>query len=192
MLSIAKTKGTENLYFTSGYAHKTEMNAGCADIIVCSQCFHWMEPASTLKEINRILKDNGIFAVIDYDWVLVSNWRIDKAYTELYYKVFQIEDSHKQIKDTFIRFNKERHLANIEGSGYFRYAREIVFSNTEKFSSKRLIDFTLSQASLQSILKADPDLIKEEVDSFVALVNAVFGDKEFDVEIPYRMRLGVK
>lgn len=192
MLSVAKAKNTESLQFISGYSHETKLDNRCADIVMCSQSFHWMEPVSTLKEINRILKADGIFAAIDYDRVPVSNWIIEKEYTKLYYKILEVEQKHKDINNTFIRYSKEKHLTNIKESGYFRYVREIVFANTEKFTSKRLIEFTLSQSSLQYILKVEPDLIKSDVDSFIYLVNEVYGDLEFDIEIPYRMRLGIK
>jgi hypothetical protein len=32
--------------------------------IICSQSFHWMGPITTLDEINRILKPNGIFQLL--------------------------------------------------------------------------------------------------------------------------------
>ena len=45
----------------------TGLEDECADVVVCSQSFHWMEPRSTLKEINRILNNNGIFATIEFE-----------------------------------------------------------------------------------------------------------------------------
>ena len=39
-----------------------------ADIVTCSQSFHWMEPEPTLAEIARILRPGGVFAAYDYDW----------------------------------------------------------------------------------------------------------------------------
>ena len=48
-----------------------------ADIITCSQSFHWMNPEKTLKEVSRILKKGGVFATYDYDWPPVCNWEAE-------------------------------------------------------------------------------------------------------------------
>jgi len=192
MLKIAKTKENENLSFQSGYSHETELSDNCADIVICSQSFHWMEPVTTLDEVNRILKKDGVFATVDCDWPPVANWQIEKAYNELFYKVFEIENTHDKIKNNFVRYSKDKHLSNIQNCGYFRFAREIVFANTEICTAKRLIDLTLSQGSLQDILKTESSLIQNDVDSFILLVNKTFGDKDFEIEFSYRMRIGVK
>ena len=43
------------MYKRQGYAHATGLPDAFADVVVCSQSFHWMEPESTLQEIGRIL-----------------------------------------------------------------------------------------------------------------------------------------
>ncbi len=66
MLEIAKSKGISNATFLHEYSHSTSIPSDSVDLVICSQSFHWMEPKSTLAEVNRILKKGGIFA-IDYD-----------------------------------------------------------------------------------------------------------------------------
>ena len=91
-----------------------------------------------------------------------------------------------------MRWNKEGHLANIRRSGYFTYAREIVFSNTERCTSERLVELAKSQGSLQTILKKAPELIEKDVQVFEKAVSGTFGTDEFDIDFGYRMRVGVK
>ena len=192
MRKIANAKQSENIKFIKGYSHETGLVDSFADVVVCSQSFHWMEPDSSLKEINRILKSDGVFATVDCDWPPVSNWQVEKAYTDLFDKVRHIENTHKQIKDNFVRYDKNKHLENMAKSGYFRFTRELVFSNTEPCTADRLIALMLSQGSLQDILKCQPKLIADDVENFKKLVNEILADKEFTIDFSYRMRLGVK
>jgi len=44
-----------HIQYQEGVAHQTGLPDECADIVTAAQSFHWMEPASTLAEIARIL-----------------------------------------------------------------------------------------------------------------------------------------
>lgn len=192
MRNKALTKSNENITFIKGYSHETGLDDNSIDIVVCSQSFHWMEPVSTLKEINRILLSGGVFATVDCDWPPVSDWKIDKTYIELFDKVHNIENTNHKIKDSFIRYDKNKHLLNIVNSNLFIFAREVVFSNTEKCTADRLIQLAMSQGSLQNILKNAPELIIDDVEKFKSMVNHIFETKQFDIDISYRMRIAVK
>ena len=151
-----------------------------------------MEPQSSLREINRILKPGGIFSTVDCDWPPVSDWRVEKAYTDLFKKVAFIQKTDNVVSASFIRWDKAEHLNHIRRSAYFRYAREIVFSNRGKCTAKRMIGLAESQGGLQGILKCRPELIESDVEVFVQTVQAVFRNRIFDIDFDYRMRLGVK
>lgn len=191
MIAIARQKTCENAEFIQAYADNTTLPDNFADVAVCSQSFHWMEPVATLKEVNRILKPGGVFATIDCDWPPVTLWQAEKAYMTLYRKVKDIE-STAAINSTFVRYSKNNHLKNIQNSGYFRYSREILFSNTEKCTAKRFVNIILSQGSLQAILKRSPALIQNDIKAFTDTINSIYGDSEFDIDFCYRMRIGIK
>lgn len=185
-------KETEGISFKKGFSGATGLENASVDAVVCSQSFHWMEPESTLAEVNRILKPGGVFATVDCDWPPVCHWQAEKAYTELFRKVLEIEETNPDVKNSFVRWNKEGHLANIRRSGVFTYAREIVFSNTEKCTSERLAELAKSQGGLQTILKKAPEMIEKDLVAFEKAVSATFGQDEFDIDFGYRMRIGVK
>lgn len=192
MISVARGKSCDNMKFIQAFSDNTTLSDNCADVVVCSQSFHWMEPAATLKEVNRILKPDGIFATIDCDWPPVTTWQAEKAYTTLRDKISMIEKTRKDINSTFVKYSKENHLSNIRGSGYFRYSRELLFSNTEKCTAERFVNIIMSQGSLQTILNHCPETIEGDLNIFKDTINSIYGDRNFNIDFCYRMRIGVK
>lgn len=192
MLKVAKAKENSSIKFIQGFADNTGLPDSFADVVICSQSFHWMEPESTLAEVNRILKSGGVFATVDCDWPPVTKWQAKKEYMKLYKKVKDIEASVPEIKETFVRYPKDSHLANIKKSGYFSYSRELLFSNTELCTKERFEKIILSQGSFQTVFKKHPDLITEDLKMFRKNIDGIFWDSEFEIEFCYRMRIGIK
>ncbi|MDE7293468.1 MAG: methyltransferase domain-containing protein [Oscillospiraceae bacterium] len=192
MRNIAEKKSTEKMSFIKAFSDDTGLESDCADVVVCSQSFHWMEPAATLKEVDRILKKGGIFATVDCDWPPVAKWEAESAYMKLYGRVLEIESQVPDIKDTFTRYPKDKHLENMAKSGYFRYTRELLFCSSEKCTRERFRNIILSQGSTQTILKKHPELIEKQLEEFYNVINSVFDTEPFDIEFSYRMRIGVK
>lgn len=192
MLAVAEKKQTANVSFRKAYSHETGIADNSADVVICSQSFHWMEPEQTLREVNRILCENGIFATVDCDWPPVCGWRVEKAYNELFSRVDSIEKEFTEFQDNFFRWDKNEHLSNIKKSGHFRYAREIVFINKETCTADRLVNIALSQGGLQNILKKRPEAIISEVNKYKEKVYATYGNSEFNIDFCYRMRIGIK
>ncbi len=191
MIKIAKSK-SGNIRFIKAYAHETGLPDNMADIVVCSQSFHWMNPQDTLHEVNRILCDNGIFVTIDCDWPPVCNLKLEMAYNKLLNKVHAIERDNSDISGTFNRWSKDKHLQNIWDCSYFSYAREIVFHSMEKCDADRFIGIALSQGGLQTILKIQPNLIKDDIIEFQDTVRNSYGDNKYGILFCYRMRIGIK
>jgi len=192
MFLAASKKADKNISFKKAFAHETGLSSDFADVVICSQSFHWMNPELTLAEVNRILKSGGIFAAVDYDWPPVCKWEAELAHKQLFYKVSCLEKEHKDLNDRFIRWDKNKHLTNIKNSGYFRYQREIVFANRELCNAERFISMTLSQSGLQSIMKRKPDLIKSALDEYVETIQRLFAGETMEADFCYRMRLGIK
>lgn len=194
MISVARAKAgnSTSIEFIQRYANDTKLDDNRADVVSCSQSFHWMEPQSTLREVNRILKAGGIFFTIDCDWPPVCNWEAELAYQELDGFVKKIEMEDPLIQDTFIRWDKKKHLEHIKSSGYFTFVREIVFINQESCTAKRLISLAKSQGGLQTILKKEPDVIANQLKAFEDKINDIFKDREFEIDFCYRMRIGIK
>lgn len=194
MIEIAREKslGLENVKFVSTFSDNTGLESNSVDIITASQSFHWMNPETTLKEVARLLKIGGIFAVYDCDWPPVCNWEAEFEYNKLFEKVNEIELKYSEANTKFIKWSKDNHLSNMEKSGHFRYVREILFSNIELCDARRFILIALSQGGLQSIIKLNIDEIGPYLLSFEKRILDIFGEDKFEIEFCYRMRIAVK
>lgn len=192
MLAVALGKQDDNISFVKAFSHETGLPDKFAEAIICSQSFHWMEPFQTLTEVDRILKSGGIFATVDCDWPPVCNWVAEKAYCDLFGEIDKVEQQIPEIGERYHKWDKNNHLSNIEQSGYFRFVREIVFSNEEKCNSERFINIAMSQGGLQNILKMKPELISSHIEKFKKTVEDIFDKKTFEISLCYRMRIGVK
>lgn len=192
MLAVAGGKANGVLTFQQGTGEATGLPDWTAELVVCSQAFHWMEPAAALREVNRILKPGGIFAAVDYDWPPVMNWRVEQAFHQLRGKIREVEASLPGAPDAGVRRPKDRHLANIRDSGYFAYTREVLFSHEEPCTRERLKRMMLSQSGVQAILRTCPDCIRGELEAFAGAVEAGYGDDGFEITLCYRMRVGIK
>jgi len=194
MISIAreKAKNIQSVEFMQGFADSTNLADACTDAVICSQSFHWMEPQSTLREVNRILKPNGIFLTLDCDWPPVCNLEAEVEYNKLFDLVEEKEATDPSIRSTFRKWAKEKHLSNIKNSGYFAYAREIVFANRELCTAGRFIGLARSQGSLQSVLKRAPEVVSLPLKEFETAIKDIFGQYKLEIDFCYRMRIGIK
>lgn len=192
MRAVAESKHLPYLTLRKTFAHNTGLESGCADAIICSQSFHWMEPSATLREAARLLRDGGVFATVDCDWPPVSDWQVEQLYESLFVKIRRLEESRPGIRDSFHRYPKSRHLENIRSSGQFRYVREIVFSSEENCSADRLIRLTHSQGGVQAVLRLCPEEISDDLAAYEKRIRTVFGERSFAIRFSYRMRLGIK
>ncbi len=184
--TVAKSLG--GVRFVQGFAQETGLPDGVADVVTCSQAFHWMEPEPTLAEAARILRTGGVFAAYDYDWPPVVHPEIEAAYEEMLGRVGRLRAGPRGQ----MRYSKEGHLEQIRASGHFRFVREIVLHSRERGSAERIVGMALSLGPMTVLLKEG---VTEEEIGLAALreVSArVLGDREVEMFLGYRVRLGVR
>jgi ubiquinone/menaquinone biosynthesis C-methylase UbiE len=187
-----KNNSANGIRYIPSDSYATGLDSASAEIITCSQSFHWMDPVPALAECARILKPGGIFAVYDNDWPPTVDWRAEKAWIDLFTCVQKLTAKHADKLHRDAQMPKERHLANIRNSGYFEFCGETVFQNREECNAERFINLALSQGWLQAILKAEIDEINESLLKFESDVKKNLDSANRIMRIGYRMRYGIR
>ncbi len=175
--------------FREAFAESTGLDPASADVVTCSQSFHWMEPASTLREAARILRPGGVFAAYDCDWPPVVDRALEQAFDEMYRRGGEIARAGG--KPYARQREKSRHLDDIRGSGLFRYVREVVFHAAEPCSARRFVGIALSQGWLQDLLKDRHTEAELGLAGLRDLAAERLGGRRPAMVLSYRLRLAV-
>jgi SAM-dependent methyltransferase len=178
----------DNVRFVQAYAQATGLPGGEADLVTCSQALHWMQPEPTFAEAARLLRPGGVFAAYDYDWPPIVGWEVEAAFEDVLRRV----RAGRAPDGRGMRYAKDGHLERIKASGHFRYAREIVFHSRDRADAGRIVGMALSLGPLTVLLR---DGKSEEELGLTALREAAersLGDREAEIFLGYRVRLGVR
>jgi len=191
MLNIAKeqTKYT-NIEYKEGYGNDTGIESDSIDIIACSQSFHWMEPHSTLKEIDKILKKNGVLVIYDVIWPPTVNYEYEKAYNELFEKVNLKTSELEEI--VAHKWKKTDHLKNIIKSGYFKFSKETYYHKNVKFDKDKFKGIALSQGGLEALIKKGYTTQEIGIDKFIEKVDSIKESIASEMTYNYRVIFGLK
>jgi SAM-dependent methyltransferase len=184
MAWLARERTAErNVRFVGGFAHETGLADGAADVVTCSQSFHWMDPEPTLAEVARILRPGGVFAAYDYDVPPVVHPDVDAAFDESGRRCREAREA-KGIQSGPPRWPKEGHLDRIRASGHFRFVREILVHSETAGDVTRLVSFAQTIAANLSRAEAGLDELEHAA-------TRVLGDRVVPWLVCYRVRVGV-
>jgi ubiquinone/menaquinone biosynthesis C-methylase UbiE len=180
----------ENVNYRLGFGNEIKLLSESIDIITCSQSFHWMEPQSTLKEINRLLKKGGVLVVYDVIWPPTVNYEYEKAYNELFERV---DEKTLELKEVIShKWNKKDHKKNIIESGFFRYTKETYYHKRKKLDKDEFIGIAISQGGLQALMKRG--YTKEEIgiEKFKKELDSLQQPIMNEMTYNYRVIFGIK
>ena len=178
-----------DLEFIEASCYQTTLPSASADVVTCSQSFHWMEPVSAIKEVDRVLATNGILSVYDFFWPIFWDWEAETAYTRLFRKISEVLRSHPERNEGIDYFPKSEHRANIEKAGKFRYVTEVMFDHVEDCDPERYIGMALSQGQVQKILKDGAGEIEGSIEEFRKIC---LGSNQKHMRVSYKMIVAVK
>lgn len=187
MLNEAKKKEIKNGTFLNAFSDNTGLEDEIADLVICSQAFHWMNPTSTLKEVSRILKENGVFAIIDASYPPIIDLRLEMLTKDLHKLTSEFEKDDK----AFIN-HKENHFGNLVDSGEFKFCRKIFFESETEYDKERFEKFLLSQSSMQKAIRNHYDKMKDRLEEMDKTLDEVFMGRTLKAYIPYKVLIGIK
>ncbi len=196
MLQVARKRlrslpSSPPISFQQGDASQTGLPAECADIVTCSQSFHWMEPASTLAEIARILRPGGVFAAYDYQWPPTVDWRAEIAFNTFIDRAWALKEQRGIAQKTQL-WPQNRELQPLQASGHFRYVKELWLHHQETGNAERFIGLALTNGVIQDLQKG---LLSEEeigLASFMRIANETIGSQPIPWFFSYHVRIGIK
>lgn len=143
-----------NLEYREGFSHQTGLPDRCAQVVVCMQALHWMEPEGTFAEAARILRPGGIFVACDYQWPPMSgSWEADAAFAHCFDLALRLE-KERHTNDGVRHWDKAGHFGRMQSSGHFRYLKETSIHHQDTGDSERLVGLFLSQGFVVSLQKA--------------------------------------
>ena len=141
----------ENVSYQDGLSHDTGLPTGCADIVLCMQSLHWMEPAATFAEARRLLRPGGVFATCDYDWPQATgSWEADDAFANCIRLGRQLEQElglAAQVK----YWSKAGHFTRMLQSGCFRSLKDTALHHHDQGNEERLVGLMLSQGYVAAL-----------------------------------------
>ncbi len=168
-------------------ANETDIPAESADIVTCSQSFHYMEPQSTLLEIDRILRKGGVFCAYDYELPPVGDWELELAFEQLLDGFVQLPRVQRPRQ-----WPKAEHLARLCECGYFRFVRGILAHAAVEYDHKAMVGLLLSHGLTQSVLKWGHTQRGLGIDAFDRFAAKRLKGQAKPMLLSYKLRVAVK
>lgn len=119
MYKQALTNKPVNVEYINQFAESTNIESKSADIITCSSSLHWIEPYALAKEIERILKSNGIFCSYGYYYPFFNeSWLLTKQFEE--WRLDTQQSRQKDQRNYAMQFNVNETIEYFKSIELFR------------------------------------------------------------------------
>ena len=177
-LSFAVKK--TNIFYSIEKAEQTSFSSNLFNLITVGQAAHWFKFDEFYREVNRILKNDGIIALISYH-LLRADDQIDKVIDKLYYQVTAPywDEERKYIDGYYktIPFPFKR----IETPDYY---------SKVNWNIEHLTGFLKSWSAVQHYIKKNNS---NPVDELMPEIKAAWGNSEKKLfRFPVFSRIGIK
>lgn len=191
----------DNVSYDIANGHVLPVNDNSVDLVTCSQSFHWLDTAVFYPELHRILKKNGVAALITYEMpflALNTTNRIDtvdrSAITRQLIRNFY---GHSKIKSYWAA--KERYLVDTAfKSVVLPFPNQIRVDDSlinEGVSASAIVGYIYSWSAFHTLKDKNPKQADEFIDEFNETAKDICGDLEaecFSLEFPFHLVMARK
>ena len=176
--------------FQDGTAQHTGLPDGAADVVTCAQSLHWMEPASTIAEVARILRPGGVFAAYDYDLVPTVHWEAEAAFAAFMTRIRHLRATHA-IPPGIREWDKTDHLGRLQASGRFRYVKAVLLHHTKPCLAERWVGFALTLREVAPVREWALEEATLALETLRQAAEHALGPDGLCWYVSYRVRVGV-
>jgi SAM-dependent methyltransferase len=192
MRKVAERRTTQpNVRYVEAFASDTGLGEASADLVTCSQSFHWMEREAALAEAARILRPGGAFAAYDYDYPALMHPEIDAAFID-HIQLRVRYRNEQEVEAGWTRTPKTGHLDAIRQSGHFGFTREFVVHDELEAGADEIVGFARSLGLVPELLALGVSAEELGLTALEETTRRVVGDRRIPIVFGYRVRLGVK
>ncbi|MFI5356712.1 MAG: class I SAM-dependent methyltransferase [Opitutales bacterium] len=180
-----------NVSYREGFSHATSLPEHGAQVVVCLQALHWMDPERTFAEAARILEPGGAFVACDYDWPPLSGaWEADAAF-EACIRTGRRLERERKLASAVKHWDKSGHFARMQSSGMFRHVRDVAVHHQDEGNAARLEGLLQSQGYIAALRRAGVSEDELGITTLRAVAQRTLGDTPRPFLWCARVRLGV-
>ncbi len=180
MIAEAQKTRAGNIRFLQGYGHNTGLENAVADIITFSSSLHWMEPVSTISEVDRILKENGVFCSYGYYFPFFSeSWELTKAYEEWRLHMNNIRSQNPS--QFALQYNIDETIELFKRSKIFKYLRKSFMHSIHSWSYD---DF-------EGLIKLYKEAEMDSLQDLLTIAKKEFAGRNLTAYITYTIWTGI-
>ncbi len=195
-LSLANDKLSSgkypNVQFEKSSANSTGLKDSSVTIVTCAQSLHWMEPAPTFREINRILAPGGVFIAYDYTLPPLINWEVSRDFNVFIKAVNNFEKKTGTGGFGKYYWKKDRFAQYFRESGYFQYSNNFCFTSKAKYDLQRLIGLAFSYTDIWSLIDVGFTLEELGILNLIQSANEKFDESVKEYFLDYQVNFGIK
>jgi SAM-dependent methyltransferase len=191
MVAQARAATTaDNVSFVQRLADDTGIEDATADIVTCSQAFHWMEPQPVLAEAARVLRPGGVFAAYDYDVVPVIEPRVDQSFAA-HVEARKAARTRLGIEAGAATWPKHEHLRQLRESRRFRFVREVRCHAQGTIDAAGLVGLAHSIGGPLELFGDRAPEVALTMAELRATADRTLGDGRWPMLVGYTIRLGI-
>eukprot|EP00744_Colponema_vietnamica_P025502 GILI01037515.1.p1 GENE.GILI01037515.1~~GILI01037515.1.p1 ORF type:complete len:302 (-),score=53.50 GILI01037515.1:222-1079(-) len=200
----------DNIEYKLGLAYPLSLESGVADVITVGQALHWFDIPAYFAEVKRVLKPEGVAAILGYGTVslpdndpaqaafsafyqsLGSYWDcdrslIDAAFSTVHLPFLRDADASKEEVEA-VGSDTPRVTAEEARAGAFR---RIVYRQRTPLSWEGFSKYLQTWSAYQKFLRENPGA-EDPVDALMTQLRALYPSsaQEITVQVPFFLIIG--